>query len=81
MSHHSAHIRVPQLFENRASTHIKSELTKINGIKNVDVNSSVNRVLVEFNSDSVDCNTIMSTIDSFGYNCELISQHNHNCEF
>lgn len=73
VSKQSAYFRVPDLSGDHGSKDLKEKISKIPGIISVSVNSSTNKVAVDYDSTGTSCGVIKEKIEESGYTAQLIA--------
>lgn len=77
MSQQSADFKIPPLWGKRGKEEVKKILTKVSGVKSVSLNSSLNRVTVDYDSTGTNIDELKKAMDTQGYTAELITKDDH----
>ncbi len=77
MSKQSAYFRIPELSESHDPKDLKKSIDGIRGVISVSVNSSTNKVAVDYDSTGTSCHGIKERIEKAGYSAQLIANEDH----
>lgn len=77
MSHHTADFRVPSLWGKRGTVELKQKLENVGGVVSVSINSSINRVSIDYDNMNTSCEKIKETIEASSYPAEVIANYDH----
>lgn len=76
LSKQSAYFRVPDISEHDTKE-IKKNLDVIPGVLAVSVNSSTNKVAVDFDSTGTNPEELNGQLEHFGYHAQLLKNEDH----
>lgn len=77
LSHHTVHFRVPSLWGKRGTAELKQKIENVGGVVSVSINSSINRISIDYDNLNTSCGKIKEIIEAAGYSSEVIANHDH----
>lgn len=77
MSKQSAYFWVPGLSQKRDAYKIKESVAEIPGVISVSVNTSADKVAVDYDSTGTSCDKIREKIEEAGYGARLLENQDH----